>query len=449
MTTEAKKTKSTESPEEKATAASSTHTPAATGNIIAALDIGSSKICCFIAEVKNHGTIEIIGIGHQASKGIKSGSVVDLRAAETAVAHAVESAEIMAKDRLQGQPIKSVLMNVPGVHTQSHPLSVDVKIAGHEVSDRDIKGALAHSRSVAHHGKTELVHVIPAGYAIDRTRGIQEPRGMIGQNLHVNITAVTAHAAALRNLATIAAQNQLELDGFCAAPYASGLATLSSDEKQLGCTIIDMGGGTTSVGVFFEGKLIYTAAIPVGGLHVTNDIARGLTTSLADAERIKTLYGSAHASGADDNTNIDVPPIGEEEHAQPNYVPRSLLTGIIQPRIEETFEMARAKLVDSGAGQFAGRRVVLTGGASQLPGLCDIGQLILDKQIRLGRPQRVKGLAEATGGPAFSTAAGLLMYAAEHAEEIPVLHQGHTFSLPVPFNSHLLQKVTHWLKENW
>jgi cell division protein FtsA len=130
-------------------------------------------------------------------------------------------------------------------------------------------------------------------------------------------------------------------------------------------------------------------------------------------------------------------------------VPKSLLVGIIQPRIEETFELVRAKLVDSGIHQVAGRRVVLTGGASQLPGLCDIGQLILDKQIRLGRPQRVKGLAEATGGPAFSTCAGLLHYAAEHADEIPVTQQSHGFALPGPFRTQLLQKVTHWLKENW
>jgi cell division protein FtsA len=418
-------------------------------NIVAALDIGSTKICCFIAEVKNPASIEIIGIGHQASRGVKSGTIIDLRAAETAVAHAVESAEMMAKDRLEGQPIKSVLMNVPGMHTMPHQLSVDVKIAGHEVSDRDVKNALLHARSVAAHGKEELIHVIPASFALDRTRGIHEPRGMIGQHLSVNITAITGLSSALRHLGAIATQNHLEIDGFCSTPYASGLATPVGDELQLGCTVVDMGGGTTSIAVFFEGKLVYSAAIPVGGQHVTNDIARGLTTSLADAERIKTLYGSAHTTGGDDSATIDVPPIGEEEHSHPNYVPRSLLTGIIQPRIEETFELVRAKLVDSGINQIAGRRVILTGGASQLPGLCDIGQLILDKQIRLGRPQRVKGLAESTGGPAFSTAAGLLIYAAEHAEEMPVTHQAQSFTLPVPFGGPILQKMTHWLKENW
>lgn len=426
-------------------------------NIIAALDIGSSKICCFIAETGAHGGIEVIGIGHQASKGVKSGAIIDLRAAETAVAHAVEAAELMARERLRGQPIRSVFVNVPGVHTFSHQLSVDVKISGHDVSDRDIRNALAHARGVAVPGKDQLIHVIPSGYSIDKQRGIQEPRGMAGQTLGVNISAVTGLCTSTRNIATTVNQNQLEVDGFCASPYASGLATLVEDEAQLGCTVIDMGGGTTSIGVFIEGKLVFTAAIPVGGNHVTSDIARGLTTSLTDAERIKTLYGSAHATGPDDSAIIDVPPIGEEEHSQPNYVPRSLLTGIIQPRIEETFELVRAKLVDSGVNQIAGRRVVLTGGASQLPGLCDIAKLIMDKQIRLGRPHRVKGLAEATGGPAFATAAGLLLYASEHADEMPRVKESAGFSIPVPFaipfnmplQGNIIGKVTHWLKENW
>jgi cell division protein FtsA len=418
-------------------------------NIIAALDIGSSKISCFIAEIKSHGTIEVIGIGHQASKGVRSGTIIDMKAAETAIAHAVEAAEIMAKDQLQGQPITSVFVNVPGTQVLSHQLNIDVRIGGHEVATRDIKNALLQARSVAVAGKDQLIHVIPASYSIDRQRGIAEPRGMAGETLGVRISAITAMSGATRNIAHVVGPNHLDVNAFVAAPYAAGLACLVEDEKNLGCAVVDMGGGTTSIAVFSEGKLAYTSAIPVGGNHVTSDIARGLTTSLADAERIKTLYGSAHATGIDDGAMIDVPPIGEEEHAQPNYVPKSLLTGIIQPRIEETFELVRAKLVDSGAYQLTGRRIVLTGGASQLPGLTDIAQLILDKQIRSGIPQRIKGLAEATGGPAFSTCAGLLHYAAEHAEEIPVIETGHHFALNVPFTGDLVKKVTHWLKENW
>lgn len=418
-------------------------------NIIAALDIGTSKVCCFIAEIKSHGTIEVLGIGHQASKGVRSGAIIDLKAAETAVAHAVEAAELMAKDHLQGQPIKSVYVNIPGIHTLSHQLCVGVRVQGNEISDRDIRQALAQSAGVAVPGKDELIHIIATGYSIDKQRGIQEPRGMAGQQLEVTLNPVTALTTSTRNIATVVHQNHLEVEAFCSTPYAAGLAALVDDEMDLGCTVIDMGGGATSIGVFAEGKLIYSSAIPVGGQHVTSDIARGLITSLNDAERIKTLYGTAQASGMDDTAVIDVPPMGEEEHSQPNYVPKSMLGNIIQPRIEETFELVRAKLVDSGINQIAGRRVVLTGGASQLPGLCEIAQLILDKQIRLGKPQRIKGLAEATGGPAFSACAGLLHYAAEHAEEIPAAPQGYGFALPVPFAGELLTKVTHWLKENW
>lgn len=418
-------------------------------NIIAALDIGSSKISCFIAEMRAHGTIEVIGIGHQASRGVKAGTIIDLRAAESAIAQAVEAAESMARAQLQGQPIRAVTVNVAGVHCLPHQLNVSTKIAGLEVSERDIQNALLQSRSVVVPEKDELIHIIASAYSIDKQRGIQEPRGMAGETLGVSLSPVTALCSATRNIRAVVHQNRLEIDAFCASPYAAGLAALVDDEKDLGCTVIDMGGGTTSIGVFFERKLVFSAAIPVGGQHVTSDIARGLTTSLTDAERIKTLYGAAHATSTDDGAMIDVPPIGEEDHAQPNYVPKSLLVGIIQPRIEETFELVRAKLVDSGVNQVSGRRVVLTGGASQLPGLCDLGQLILDKQIRLGRPQRVKGLAEATGGPAFSTCAGLLHYAAEHADEIPLAQQSHGFALPGPFRAQLLQKVTHWLKENW
>lgn len=422
-------------------------------NIVAALDIGSSKICCFIAELRAHGGIDVIGIGHQASKGVKAGAIVDLRACEMAVSHAVESAEQMAAAQLQGQPIRSVFVSVPGTQVLSHHLDVDVKVAGHEISDRDVRGALMHARGVAAQGRDELVHVIPASYAVDRQRGIAEPRGMRGHTLSVGISAVTALMPATRNLSHVAGQNQLEIEGFCAAPYAAGLSALVEDERDLGCTVIDMGGGTTGIAVFAEGRLVHASAVPVGGMHVTSDIARGLTTSLADAERIKTLYGSAHATGIDDSATIDVPPVGEEEHAQPNYVPKSLLTGIIQPRVEETLEMVRAKLADSGLERRIGRRVVLTGGASQLPGVADLAQQILDKQVRLGRPQRVRGLAEATGGPAFAAAAGLLLYAAEHADEMPLVARSAGFlpgfSFPAPIAGAWMQKVTHWLKENW
>ncbi len=343
-----------------------------------------------------------------------------------------------------------MFVGVPGTQVMPHHIDVGVKVSGHEISDRDIRNALAPARGVAHHGRDELIHVIPGAFTVDGQKGIADPRGMKGQSLNAHINAMTVTTSVTRNVAQVAAQNRVEIDGFCASPYAAGLGCLVDDEKDMGCTVIDMGGGTTGIAVFSGGKLVYATAIPVGGNHVTNDIARGLTTSLADAERIKTLYGSAHS------TNVRH---GSDDRRAARRRGRTFAAELRReigayrhhpsPRIEETFELVRARLVDSGISARAGRRVVLTGGASQLPGLADIGQLILEKQIRLGRPQKIRGLAEATGGPAFSTAAGLLHYAAEHAAEIPILGRVGQFSLPGPFKTVWMQKVTHWLKENW
>ena len=234
---------------------------------------------------------------------------------------------------------------------------------------------------------------------------------MCGERLGVNMNVVTANAGAVRNLETVVGRCHLDIETYVVSPYAAGVASLVEDEMDLGVTIIDMGGGTTSFGVFFDGHIVYSDVVPIGGSHVTNDIARGLSTPVAHAERMKTLYGSAIASPADEREIIDVPLVGEEEHAQANHVPKSILIGIIQPRLEETFELVRSRLEASGFDKVAGRRVVLTGGASQLQGVRELAGLVLDKQVRMGRPIRLAGLSDPTGGPAFSTCAGLVNYA--------------------------------------
>ena len=195
--------------------------------------------------------------------------------------------------------------------------------------------------------------------------------------------------------------------------------------------------------VFYGGALIYADAIPLGGKHVTRDIARGLTTPIADAERIKTLYGSAIATSQDDTDLIDVPPLGEAGDSQPSHVPRSSLIGIIQPRLEEIFEQMRARLDDSGVAHMAGRRVILTGGGSQMPGICDLAQAILNKQVRLGRPIRLEGLDETISGPAFATTAGLLIYLSQRGHEMPA----DIMAEAVPESR--WARFVKWLKENW
>ncbi len=405
-------------------------------NIIAALDVGSTKVCCFVARLERD--LQIIGFGHQASKGIRGGTVVDMESAAAAIAAAVQDAEQMA-----GETVKSVLVNVSGGLLGSDTLQVEVAIAGHEVGDGDLKRALAQGRAGYQKPDRELIHSIPVGYSIDGSRGIRDPRGMYGERLGVNMHFVSAAAGPIRNLAACIDRCHIDADSFVVSPYASGLACLVPDEIDLGVTCIDMGGGTTTIAIFFDGNVVFTDSVPVGGVHVTSDIARGLSCSLAHAERMKTLYGSALASPQDHEEIIDVPLIGEEQPAQPNHVPKSLLTGVIQPRLEETFELARERLEASGFNKLAGRRVVLTGGASQLQGARDLAAQVLDKQVRLGRPSPIAGLAEATSGPAFATAAGMLLHAVRAGNGSPLAE---FTGLEDP--SGVIGRLGHWIREN-
>lgn len=420
------------------------HRPKPKGSVIAALDIGTAKIACFIARiVDDEGNFEILGIGHQASAGMKAGTVIDVAAAENAIRQTVHAAEKMAAEAMKGYPLREVIINVPGVHAASHSFKVDVQILGHEITDNDVRRALVKAQDMALAEGRELIHSIPTGYGIDGHGGIREPRGMYGQNLAVDIHLVTGDSGGLRNIASCTERSHLDIAALCVAPYAAGLASLVEDEMDLGCTVIDMGGGVTSIAVFSGGALIHTDAVGVGGQHVTNDIARGLTTGLADAERLKILYGSAMGGSNDDSELIDVPQVGEGDRAVPNHVPRSLLIGIIQPRLEEIFELVRARLKDSGVGPEAGRRVVLTGGGSQLPGLRDLGQLVLDKQVRVGRPIRLAHLPDAVSGPAFATTAGLLTYVSERSSEMPA-------SIMAQLESgSLWDRIKLWMRENW
>lgn len=418
--------------------------PKPKGSIVAALDIGSSKIACFIARiVDDEGGFEVLGIGHQASAGIKGGTVIDLEAAETSIRQTVNAAEHMAAQSLKGYPLREVVINVPGIHAQSHSFGVDIDVLGHEVTDHDIRRALARAQTQALSTDHELVHTIATGFTADGHGGVRDPRGMFTQKIQADIHLVTGDTGALRNIATCIERSHLDITAMCLSSYAAGLACLVDDEKELGCTVIDMGGGVTSLAVFQGGSMIFADSIPVGGHHVTSDVARGLTTTMAAAERLKILYGSTTASFTDDSEMIDVPQIGEDPDVAPNHVARSLLVGIIRPRLEEIFELARARLDDSGLGGLAGRRVVLTGGASQLPGLRDLGQLVLDKQVRLGRPLRVGALPESVSGPAFATTAGLLTFMSEHADEMPAA----IMAQAEPGN--LWDRVRLWLRENW
>jgi cell division protein FtsA len=407
--------------------------------LIAALDIGSSKICCFVACATADESLRVIGIGHRISEGIRAGDVIDMEAAEHVIRSAVEAAEDMARER-----VAKVLINVSAGRPSSRSTYMEVSIAGHEVGNADIRLAIEEGRRTHTADDRSLLHIVPTSYAIDDSHGIRDPSGMYGDKLGVTMNLVTAASGAVRNLATCVRRCHLEIEELVLSPYASGLSCLVDDELDLGVTLIDMGGGTTGIAGFLGGRIVYAESLPIGGAHVTNDIARGLATPLAHAERLKTLYGNAIASPSDETTVIDVPLVGEENRTGPNHVPRARLIEIIRPRIEETFELVRDRIEASGIDALVGSRVVLTGGASQLPGVRELAAEILDKQIRLGRPAHINGLAEATNGPAFSTCAGLLSFALRNDTK-PLNAQRRAVKEPAGH----LERIGHWLRENF
>jgi len=344
----------------------------------------------------------------------------------------------MAKDT-----VESVLVNLSGVHAQSHIADVEVSVLTGRVQEDDIYRAILRTQGLDFGDDQPLVHAMPVCYSLDDQQGILDPLDMHGQILGVQMHLVTGSTTALRNLTSCIARSHLEIDAFCIAPYASGLACLTEDEMSLGVTVIDFGGGTTSIAVFQDGHVTYTDSLPIGGGHITSDIARGLSTSLHHAERLKVMYGGVLSTSGDDREMLDVPLLGEEDDGfNANQVPKSLLVGIIRPRVEETMELVRARLEAIGLQRTGGRRVVMTGGASQLTGLRDLAQAMLDKQIRLGRPPRIQGLAESTVGPGFSTAAGLLRYGLDYRVD-PVMLQAESKSEHGWF-----QRVGVWLRDN-
>jgi len=409
------------------------------GSIVTALDVGSNKVCCFIARADGAGGMRVVGIGHQVSRGMRAGAVTDIETVETSIRAAVDAAERMA-----GETAAGVYANVSSGPLASRSVAAEIDVSGHAIGDNDVRRVLGQARARIDKGDGHILHALPTGHSIDNSRGIHEPRGMYGDRLGVRMHVLAAAPGPLRNLRTVIERCHLEVDGFAASAYVAGLACLVDDEIDLGVTVIDMGAGTTSIGVFYEGTLVHADVVPVGGGHVTNDLARGLSTTTVHAERMKTLYGSAIPSPSDEREMVTVPQIGETGTDAVQQVPRSLLVGIIQPRIEETLELARDRLQANGLARAAGRRLVLTGGASQLTGARELAARVLDKQVRVGRPLRTQGLAEVTEGPAFSACAGLLHYAIRQPEAARRAAEATTSQ-----EGNRLFRVGRWLKENF
>jgi cell division protein FtsA len=391
--------------------------------LVAALDIGTSKVVCLIAKLTPNApqevlrrrthSVEVIGFSHTGARGMKAGNVVDLVEAEEAVRQAVDGAERAAR-----RQIEAAVIAVSAGRLGSELYAASVDIAGGTVNDGDIARVLAAGcRQSVRPGRVVL-HSLPIGFALDDARGIRDPRGMLARRFGVDMHVVTADTAAVRNLMLTVERCHLAVEAMVASPYVAGLSVLADDEADHGAAVIDMGAGTTTMAVFSSGRFIHADGFALGGFHVTMDLARGLSTSIYDAERIKTLYGSVLAGGLDERDMITVPTVGVDERDPPQFVSRATLTRIIKPRVEEILEMVRDRLAASPFAAEPRARVVLTGGASQLTGLPELAARMLGRPVRIGRPLGVSGLPDDAKGAAFAAAAGLLVYPqAAHLEK--------------------------------
>lgn len=407
---------------------------------LATLDIGSSKVCCLIAHIGRDKRIEIVGHGYNASHGIKNGIITDINQATLSVCNAVETAEQMANER-----INRVIVNISGEKTRSLVRNASVSLhKNRPVSDTDIEKLINKANSKINLADNELIHCLPTNYRIDKGEPLKDPRDIYGENLSLDIMLGFYPAMLYKNLAAVIENAHLEIAERAFSAYASGLACLVDDEKELGATIIDIGGGTTSIATFKNGFPIYFSTIPVGGNNITNDIAWGLTTSFAHAEDLKNRHGCAFLISQDEAESINVYPVGEEDDNSIRQIHKSDLINIIAPRVEEMFEMIGHKLIEHGLKDLTSHRIVLTGGCSQLPGIREVANLVLDKQVRLGIPRNIPSIPKILYNPTFSTSLGMLLFALNYNERKPAGSSGRT---SVEIGG--LGKILSWFRQNF
>jgi cell division protein FtsA len=402
---------------------------------IGVVDIGTTKCVCIIGRIESDGSNRVLGFGWQRGRGVRNGGIVDIEEAERAIRAAVGQAENEADQRL-----KSITVNLSCGQPESRLFNVQWPVGGRAVTEADVRRVLLEGRARAISEGRDIIHSLPLAFTADDALGIEDPRGLHCETLSARLHVVDAVKTALRNLGACVQRCDLEVAEMVSAPMAAGLSTLVEDERLLGATVVDMGGGTTGMAVFGEGQLLHTAQLAIGGTHVTNDIARILSTPVTHAERLKTLYGSAQASPDDEREMLPVPLVGEEEH-QFSKVPRSMVVNIIKPRLEETFEMVKERLEGSGLGRAAGVRVVLTGGASQMSGVRDMAARVLGRHVRLGRPAALRGLPDSASGPAFATAVGLLTWTSGAGRTL------HDIDLDADRPGGLIRRVVNFLRE--
>jgi len=404
-------------------------------DLIVGLDLGTTKTCAIIAEAHG-GEIDVIGIGISPSKGLKKGMVVHIDATVEAIRRALEEAELMA-----GTKVDSVFVGIAGSHIKGLNSRGVIAISGkgREVSREDVERVIEAAKAMALPPDREVIHVLPQEFAIDDQRGIKEPLGMSGVRLEAEVHIVTGAASSIQNLVKCVRRAGLFVQDIVLQQFASSLAVLTPDEKELGVILVDIGGGTSDIAVFVEGNLLHTAVLALGGDHVTQDIAIGLRTPAHEAEELKRKHGCALASLVQDHETIEVMSVGGRKS---RVLPRRMLAEIIQPRMEEILLLAEREARRGGSLGRVAAGVVVTGGSSLMEGLPELGEQVFDLPVRRGLPWGVGGLVDVVSSPIYATGVGLVLYGAQHRKK-------HRLKSPLdgPWLGRVIRRVSQWFNE--
>jgi cell division protein FtsA len=407
----------------------------AESEIIAGLDLGTTKVCAIVAEQTDDG-IDIIGIGSVPAKGLKKGVVVNIESTVQAIRAAVEQAETMA-----GVEINSVFAGIAGSHIRGVNKEGVAAIGNREVGELDVERVLDQAKAVPLPSDRQVLHVLPQEYIVDEQDGIKEPIGMSGVRLEARVHMVTAASTSVANIVKCAERCDLYVEEVVLQPLASAEAVLSEDEKEIGAVLIDVGGGTSDIIIYVDGAVVHTSVIPIGGLSLTSDIATGLRTPMAEAERIKIKYGCASMGMADPDETIEVPSVGGRP---PRVIPRQVLCSIVEPRIEEIFEACRHVINETGYGDMLASGAVITGGTTLLDGMPELAEQILGLPVRRASPTGVGGLVDVVRSPSFATGVGLVKYGAGRIRRAPLAYEE---VAPVVVTSRLGGRVAAWFRE--
>ena len=380
-------------------------------NIVAGLDIGTTKTCVIVGEITNTG-IDIIGIGTHPSSGLRKGVVVNIDSTVDSIKKAVEEAELMS-----GCEIRSVFAGIAGSHIKGLNSYGIVAVKGGEVDEYDVKRALEAAKAVAIPLDRKIIHILPQYYMVDDQDGVKEPIGMSGVRLEAKVHVVTGMVTSVQNIIKSINRVGLDVNDIILEPLASSETVLSRDEKELGVALIDIGGGTTDIAVFAEGSIKHTAVLPLGGDYVTGDISVGLRTPVMEAEKIKIKYGCTYIPLIPQNEVIEVPSVGGRN---PRTVSRQVLGEIIEPRLEEILGLAHREIVKSGYDDLLAAGVVLTGGTAILEGITELTEQIFNTPVRKGCPVGVGGITDIINSPMYATGVGLVVHGSKGSADYAV-----------------------------